>query len=115
MIRAHSVCFNDKISLQCSNCICIYAADIISRQYFLDNRNIAVYKGKNFQPFTVNHFIFTASKFGDFKRLSYWHSLILTVYHLMPFKVITVSHRGYFKGKNMLYMEHILFFISSPF
>ena len=27
--------------------------------------------------YTVNHIVFTVSKFGDFKRLTYWRSLIL--------------------------------------
>ena len=31
------------------------------------------------QPFTVNRLIIGASKFGDFKILTYWHRLILAV------------------------------------
>ena len=34
-ICTHSICFQDKSSLQC---ICIYAADIISRQHFQDKK-----------------------------------------------------------------------------
>ena len=34
---------------------------------------------------TVDHLIFVASKFGDFKRLTYWHSLILALSQLNAF------------------------------
>ena len=43
---------------------------------------------------TVNHFICEASKFGDFKRLTYCHILNLAVSQ-MP-NVICCSHMDYF-------------------
>ena len=46
--------------------------------------DILVYERKDD---TIKHLIFAASQFGDFKRLTYWHSLILAILNLMPFKV----------------------------
>ena len=40
----------------------------------------------------VNHLIFVASKFGRFKRLTYWRILILAVSILMPSKFKFYSH-----------------------
>ena len=47
---------------------------------------------------SVNILIFVASKFGDFKRLTYWRSLILAVSQTLLAFFICAT----FKGKNML-------------
>ena len=46
---------------------------------------------------TVNHIIFASSKFGDFKRMTYWSSLILAVSQFNALlNVFFYSQRGYF-------------------
>ena len=68
------------------------------------------------QSCTVNHQIFANSKFGNFKRLTYWCSLILAVSQYNVIKVIFCSHSGYFKGKNMLPKGSIFYpLIVAPF
>ena len=61
------------------------------------------------QAHTVNHVIFTASKFGDFKN-RHWRSLFLEVFQFNAFNVIFYSHRGAtLEGKRMLPMCSIFF------
>ena len=46
----------------------------------------------------VKHQIFAVSKFGNFKRLTYWRSLILVVSNLMPIKIIFYFHAVFYRG-----------------
>ena len=66
--------------------------------------------------YTVNHLIFTVSKFGNFKKLAYWRSLILAVSQFKIFQSYILFLTGAtIKGKNMLPLGSIFFpFIVAP-
>ena len=55
---------------------------------------------------TANHIILSISKFGNFKRLAYWHSLILQFLNSMSFKAIFKGDS--FKGDNVLHIPMAL-------
>ena len=53
----------------------------------ITNKALKVYQAEYFITtllLTVKHLIFAESKFGDFKRLTYWHISILAVSQLNP-------------------------------
>ena len=51
---------------------------------------------------TVNHIIFVSSKFVDFKRMTYWSSLILAVSQFNALlNVFSIFKGTTFKGKNI--------------
>ena len=69
--------------------------------------------GTKYAKNTVNHFIFTASKFGVFKRLTYWRSLILAVFqfnaslfikdHRFELCSIVLPNDGFSVGNQSIY------------
>ena len=65
---------------------------------------------------TVKHLIFAASKFGNFKRLMYWCSLILPISQFNDLLSFYLFSRGYWLREEYVpYGEHIQSFNSSPF
>ena len=58
---------------------------------------------------TVNHLIFASSLFGNFKRLTYQHRLILVV----SFKLFSILIGTTFKGENMLPMGRVFLHVET--
>ena len=51
---------------------------------------------------TVNHIIFATSKFGDFKRWTYWCTLNWVIFNSVPYKNYFLFSQGLYLKERIL-------------